>query len=192
MAVAHGIPITAAGRARTTPDRPAAPLARRDRPGSVSRRSPMRDEAGLPRTAPSRRATRRDPVEPRPSPALGEPGSALAQPAMPIAAVDPAPIHGRRPPTAPRLRDRRRPRVARWPAAHRSPARPGAARSGERSGGCTTAQLRRFIKSRAYVPIHEIRRRFLIATEDDDVAGIELATGPDLRRAAGARGPDAR
>jgi hypothetical protein len=48
--------------------------------------------------------------------------------------------------------------------------------SGERSGGCTTAQLRRFIKSRAYVPIHEIRRRFLIATEDDDVTGIELGS----------------
>ncbi|MGZ8502585.1 MAG: hypothetical protein ACXWW6_07010 [Candidatus Limnocylindrales bacterium] len=47
----------------------------------------------------------------------------------------------------------------------------------ERHSGCTTAQLRRFIKSRAYVPMHEIRRRFLIATEDDDVAGIELGSG---------------
>jgi hypothetical protein len=47
----------------------------------------------------------------------------------------------------------------------------------ERQGGCTTAQLRRFIKSRAYVPMHEIRRRFLIAAEDDDVSGIELETG---------------
>ena len=47
----------------------------------------------------------------------------------------------------------------------------------ERQAGCTTAQLRRFIKSRAYVPLHEIRRRFLIATEDDDVSGIDLETG---------------
>jgi hypothetical protein len=46
----------------------------------------------------------------------------------------------------------------------------------ERQAGCTTAQLRRFIKSRAYVPMHEIRRRFLIATEDDDVSGIDLET----------------
>ncbi|MDP9483154.1 MAG: hypothetical protein M3P84_08035 [Chloroflexota bacterium] len=46
----------------------------------------------------------------------------------------------------------------------------------ERHGGCTTAQLRRFIKSRAYVPMHEIRRRFLIVTEDDDVAGIDLGS----------------
>jgi len=41
---------------------------------------------------------------------------------------------------------------------------------------CTTAQLRRFIKSRAYVPLHEIRRRFAIATEDDDVTGVEIGT----------------
>lgn len=47
----------------------------------------------------------------------------------------------------------------------------------ERHSGCTTAQLRRFIKSRAYVPMHEIRRRFLIATEDDDVARIDLGSG---------------
>jgi hypothetical protein len=44
----------------------------------------------------------------------------------------------------------------------------------ERSSTCTTAQLRRFIKSRAYLPIHEIRRRFLIAVEDDDVTGVQL------------------
>jgi hypothetical protein len=49
--------------------------------------------------------------------------------------------------------------------------------NGERLGGCTSAQLRRFIKSRAYVPMHEIRRRFLIASEDDDVSGIELEGG---------------
>jgi len=49
--------------------------------------------------------------------------------------------------------------------------------SGERHGTCTTAQLRRFIKSRAYIPMHEIRRRFLIAAEDDDVTGIDLGRG---------------
>lgn len=48
--------------------------------------------------------------------------------------------------------------------------------TGDRHGTCTTAQLRRFIKSRAYIPMHEIRRRFLIATEDDDVTGIDLGT----------------
>ncbi len=49
--------------------------------------------------------------------------------------------------------------------------------SPERMSTCTTAQLRRFIKSRAYIPMHEIRRRFLITTEDDDVAGVKLQSG---------------
>lgn len=39
--------------------------------------------------------------------------------------------------------------------------------------GCTQAQLRRFIKSRPYVPLHELRRRFAINGADDDVWAIE-------------------
>lgn len=69
--------------------------------------------------------------------------------------------------------DQPTPRIADQPV---EPARP-AERSGERNSTCTTAQLRRFIKSRAYLPMHEIRRRFLIAAEDDDVAGILLGSG---------------
>jgi hypothetical protein len=42
---------------------------------------------------------------------------------------------------------------------------------------CTAPQLRRFIKSRAYVPMHELRRRFAILGGDDDVSGIQLETG---------------
>ncbi len=53
----------------------------------------------------------------------------------------------------------------------------GADRPADRSTACTTAQLRRFIKSRAYIPMHEIRRRFAIAAEDDDVIGIVLGSG---------------
>src|SRR4029077_2191970 len=34
---------------------------------------------------------------------------------------------------------------------------------------CTSPPLRRFIKSRAYVPMHELRRRFAIEGQDDDV-----------------------
>lgn len=41
-------------------------------------------------------------------------------------------------------------------------------------GGCTQAQLRRFIKSRPYVPVHEIRRRFALNGADDDVHALEL------------------
>jgi hypothetical protein len=40
--------------------------------------------------------------------------------------------------------------------------------------GATAPQLRRFIKSRAYVPMHELRRRFAISTADDDVTPVDL------------------
>jgi hypothetical protein len=40
--------------------------------------------------------------------------------------------------------------------------------------GATGPQLRRFIKSRAYVPMHELRRRFLINGGDDDVTPVDL------------------
>ncbi len=40
--------------------------------------------------------------------------------------------------------------------------------------GATAPQLRRFIKSRAYVPMHELRRRFGINGDDDDVTPVEL------------------
>jgi hypothetical protein len=51
---------------------------------------------------------------------------------------------------------------------------PGAA-NGER--GTTAAQLRRFIKSRPYVPMHELRRRFELNGDCDDVVGIETPDG---------------
>jgi len=40
--------------------------------------------------------------------------------------------------------------------------------------GATAPQLRRFIKSRAYVPMHELRRRFAINSADDDVTPVDL------------------
>lgn len=43
--------------------------------------------------------------------------------------------------------------------------------------GCTAAQLRRFIKSRAYVPMHELRRRFELSGEADDVSGVDTPQG---------------
>jgi hypothetical protein len=39
---------------------------------------------------------------------------------------------------------------------------------------CTTAQLRRFIKSRPWVPLHELRRRFGISGDDDDVSPVRV------------------
>ena len=38
----------------------------------------------------------------------------------------------------------------------------------------TAPQLRRFIKSRAYVPMHELRRRFGISGGDDEVTPVDL------------------
>jgi hypothetical protein len=48
---------------------------------------------------------------------------------------------------------------------------------GERNGQCTAPQLRRFIKSRPYVPLHELRRRFGIDGDDDDVTPVRLEPG---------------
>jgi hypothetical protein len=46
------------------------------------------------------------------------------------------------------------------------------------SAGCTAPQLRRFIKSRPYVPMHELRRRFGINGVEDEVSAVDL---PDCR-----------
>ena len=47
----------------------------------------------------------------------------------------------------------------------------------ERNAQCTAPQLRRFIKSRPYVPMHELRRRFGINGGDDDVTPVRLDPG---------------
>jgi hypothetical protein len=39
---------------------------------------------------------------------------------------------------------------------------------------CTVAQLRRFIKSRPWIPMHELRRRFDIIGDDDDVSPMRV------------------
>ena len=49
--------------------------------------------------------------------------------------------------------------------------------SPDRAGQCTAPQLRRFIKSRPYVPMHELRRRFGIDGGDDDVTSVRLEPG---------------
>jgi hypothetical protein len=42
---------------------------------------------------------------------------------------------------------------------------------------CTLAQMRRFIKSRPYVPVHELRRRFEIEGMEDEVNPMTTAQG---------------
>jgi len=44
-------------------------------------------------------------------------------------------------------------------------------------GRCTQAQLRRFIKSRPYIPMHELRRRFDLGGGPDDVSPVRGADG---------------
>jgi hypothetical protein len=44
------------------------------------------------------------------------------------------------------------------------------------AAACTAPQLRRFIKSRPYVPMHELRRRFGIVGGEDDVSSVDLGS----------------
>ena len=62
------------------------------------------------------------------------------------------------------------------PSADEQP-RPAPAGSERTTPTCTAPQLRRFIKSRAYVPMHELRRRFGIEGGDDDVSPVDLESG---------------
>jgi hypothetical protein len=55
-----------------------------------------------------------------------------------------------------------------------APPSPAAAQPVEGPSGCTAAQLRRFIKSRAYVPLHELRRRFELPGSEDDVNPVTV------------------
>jgi len=45
---------------------------------------------------------------------------------------------------------------------------------GDAHHGPTAAQLRRFIKSRAYVPLHELRRRFELNGDLDQVCKVDV------------------
>ena len=97
------------------------------------------------------------------APEIDPPSAPLAvhRPAPPALPTDAAGGHSNGPPTAD-------------PAAF-SPA--AASRPVSYDGACTAPQLRRFIKSRAYVPMHELRRRFGINGAEDDVTPVALDGG---------------
>ena len=69
------------------------------------------------------------------------------------------------------------PTPGRWSGAPVGPPSNGAGPADIRTA-CTAPQLRRFIKSRAYVPMHELRRRFGIDGPEDDVTPVDV----DARR----------
>jgi len=125
-------------------------------------------------------------VAPEPAPRANAPETGLIppQPAIPttreprsreprsaVAAAAWAPAVARAPALAPQSRPPREPQPA-----------PGETIGGDApergpdgvERGATAPQLRRFIKSRAYVPMHELRRRFAINGGEDDVTPIDV------------------
>jgi hypothetical protein len=60
------------------------------------------------------------------------------------------------------------------PMGPRPEPRPAEGEDGGIERTATAPQLRRFIKSRAYVPMHELRRRFAINGGDDEVTPVDL------------------
>jgi hypothetical protein len=132
-------------------------------------------------------AIARAPVEPsiRPARPAAPAPERLAEPKLPDL-IEPGPPRVQasldEPPqlTAPRATMRPRSTL---PAVthHREPARSIEAVASNQPGdvgsmehGATAPQLRRFIKSRAYVPMHELRRRFAINGGDDDVTAVDI------------------
>ncbi|MFO1539428.1 MAG: hypothetical protein ACKOTZ_03130 [Chloroflexota bacterium] len=63
------------------------------------------------------------------------------------------------------------------PVVHDEPAGAAPEDAGGERGRCTQAQLRRFIKSRPYIPMHELRRRFDLGGGPDDVSPVRTANG---------------
>ena len=61
----------------------------------------------------------------------------------------------------------------------------GHANGNERPAGCTAPQLRRFIKSRPYVPMHELRRRFETLTERERAVMAGVVAGRLNKQIAG-------
>jgi hypothetical protein len=108
--------------------------------------------------------------------------SAIEEPELAPPQANAAPDAGARPATG---REPAAPRAALIAPPHSiapagritQPGPMGSQSTGEDDGadhGATGPQLRRFIKSRAYVPMHELRRRFAINGGDDEVTPVDL------------------
>ncbi len=170
--IAHGeaptngvLPAPAAERPHVAPDdaAPDEPMAPRSltaaEPDPVHREPPP-DHPGGPANTP-------EPIRVAP-PRLDADHPRAAADGEPIARPNGAPHQaasdGRRPPET---AERHQPAPGLRPV-------PGAAIG---PGACTAPQLRRFIKSRPYVPMHELRRRFGIDGGEDDVTPVDLSGG---------------
>lgn len=113
-----------------------------------------------------RRARRSDGTAAHARPAGGAP-RAVQEDAPPPA--EPAPV--------PSERTRPVDHVAADPTGQAEPLRSADGNGSEAAAACTPAQLRRFIKSRPYVPMHELRRRFALNGESDEVTRIRTRDG---------------
>ncbi|HEX7592103.1 MAG TPA: hypothetical protein VF375_09130 [Candidatus Limnocylindrales bacterium] len=125
-----------------------------------------------------------------PAPGVAAVASSDAQP-MPSEGGAVAPVSAQiaMPAVQPRAAaPRNNPPVSSRPPRSAAPAQPQAsvpvadATDGDRPEGhkstCTLAQMRRFIKSRPYVPVHELRRRFLIEGIEDEVSPMPTSSSP--------------
>jgi hypothetical protein len=117
------------------------------------------------------------PAAPRPAaravPAPPSAGSPV-QPSAPVPEPTPRPDAGKEAPAPAFVPPAEaRPDPVRGAPTHSAPINGGATPNGQ----CTAPQLRRFIKSRPYVPMHELRRRFGIDGGDDDVTPVRLDPG---------------
>jgi hypothetical protein len=135
---------------------------------------PTHGENGQPPGAPASEA----PAAARPT--YGQNGHPAASPPTHGQDGQPSAAPPERPVAAPppnRRQNGHLPAVTAQPALPGRAPSDGAPPSGDRNGQCTAPQLRRFIKSRPYVPMHELRRRFGIDGGDDDVTPVRLDPG---------------
>jgi hypothetical protein len=133
----------------------------------------MSSAADLPAADPSRNVI-----------AQGRPPELIPQPHVapqPIPAAEPAPAREPAGTPGPAGAHQSRPGGPRRDWVERPGSAPGASvviaapvDDAQSDHGATGPQLRRFIKSRAYVPMHELRRRFGINSHDDDVTPVDL------------------
>jgi hypothetical protein len=139
------------------PARPGTPAVERAQgPADVRVAAPVEVEVSAPAV----------PAPPNVAAVAAEAGEVEAEVASPAAA--PVALPGQRP--------AREPVHAPAPVAAPLPAhlQPAHGDNGDYRTTCTQAQLRRFIKSRPWVPMHELRRRFGINGVDDDVSPIRV------------------
>ena len=142
--------------ARTDAPRADAPPAGPARPDAAHA-----DMTRIEPVSPDRRVVESASLSPADGAPVGRPGAPRIA-ASPIAPSEPAPFPSG--PAASAVPD-----ASVLPAGAPPPrTRPGY------DGGCTAPQLRRFIKSRAYVPMHELRRRFGINGAEDDVTPVAI------------------